>query len=84
MGAALFSGTLETIYGIKQCNNVSKAIPLTGRGSLEGCKMLRTPHCLDNRLRDGSKAVSPTLLPSSTLQIHYFSASGTYLCYEAE
>jgi hypothetical protein len=25
----------------------SKAIPVTGRGDLKGCEMLRIPHCLD-------------------------------------
>jgi hypothetical protein len=38
----------------------SKAIPVTGRGGLYGCEMLRILHCLDNRLRDGGKVVSPT------------------------
>jgi hypothetical protein len=28
----------------------SKAIPVTGRGGLQGYEMLRIPHCLDNRL----------------------------------
>jgi hypothetical protein len=28
----------------------SKAIPITGRGGLSGCEMLRIPHCLDSRL----------------------------------
>jgi hypothetical protein len=32
-----------------------KAIPVRGRGGLEGCEMLRIPHCLDNRLIDGGK-----------------------------
>jgi hypothetical protein len=27
-----------------------KAIPVTGRGDLYGCEMLRIPHCLENRL----------------------------------
>jgi hypothetical protein len=27
-----------------------KAIPVTGRGGLEGCEMLRIPHCIDSRL----------------------------------
>jgi hypothetical protein len=27
-----------------------KAIPVTGRGGLKGCEMLRIPHCLDIRL----------------------------------
>jgi hypothetical protein len=37
--------------------------------------MLKTAHCLDNRLTDGGKFVSPTQRPRSTLQKH-FSASG--------
>jgi hypothetical protein len=38
------------------------------------------PHCVDNRLTDGRKVVSPTLLVRSIPQEHYFSASGTYFC----
>jgi hypothetical protein len=41
----------------------SKAIPVTGRGGLWGCKTLRIPHCIDNRLTDGGKVVSPTHRP---------------------
>jgi hypothetical protein len=41
----------------------SKAIPVAGRGGLQGCKMLRIPHCLDNRLTNGGKVVSPTHRP---------------------
>jgi hypothetical protein len=37
--------------------------------------MVRIPHCLDNRLTDGSKVVSPTHRSRSTPQKHYFSAS---------
>jgi hypothetical protein len=29
---------------------LSKAIPVTGRGGLQGCEILRIPHCLGNRL----------------------------------
>jgi hypothetical protein len=36
--------------------------------------MLRIPHCLDNRLTDGGKVVSPTHRPRSTPHKHYFSA----------
>jgi hypothetical protein len=57
-----------------------KAIPVTGCGGLWGCDMLRIPHCLDNRLTDGGKVVSPTHWPHSTPQKHYFSASGTHFC----
>jgi hypothetical protein len=46
----------------------SKAIPVTGRGGLEGCKMLRIPHCLDNRLTDGIK-VTVALLPSNIFML---------------
>jgi hypothetical protein len=56
------------------------AIPVTGRGGLQDCEMLRIPHCLDSRLKDGSKVVSFTRLPRSTLSKHYFSASGTLFC----
>jgi hypothetical protein len=43
--------------------------------------MVRIPHCLDNRLIDGGKVVSPTNPPRSTSQKHYFPASGTHFCY---
>jgi hypothetical protein len=51
---------------------VSEAIPVTGRGGLQGCQMLRIPHCLDNRLIDGGKVVSPTHRPHFTPQKHFF------------
>jgi hypothetical protein len=37
--------------------------------------MLRFPHCLDKRLTDGGKIVSPTRPLVSTPQKHYSSAS---------
>jgi hypothetical protein len=44
--------------------------------------MLRIPHCLDNRLTDGGKVVSPTHPPHFTPQKHhYFYVSGTHFCY---
>jgi hypothetical protein len=49
----------------------SKAIPVTGRGDLEGCEMLRIRDCVDNRLTDGGNFVSLT---------HNFSASDTHFC----
>jgi hypothetical protein len=58
----------------------SKAIFVTGRGELQGCEMLRIPHCLDNRLTDCGKVVSPTHRLRSTPQKRYFSASGTHFC----
>jgi hypothetical protein len=40
----------------------SEAILVTGLGSLRvyGSETLRIPYCLESRLTDGSKAVSPT------------------------
>jgi hypothetical protein len=43
--------------------------------------MLKIPHCLDNRLTDGGKAISFTQRPLSISQKHYFSASGTNFGY---
>jgi hypothetical protein len=57
----------------------SEAILVTGRGGLQGCDMIKIPHCLDNGLTDGSNVVSPTHRPHSTPQKH-FSASGTHFC----
>jgi hypothetical protein len=37
-------------------------------------------HCLHNRLIDGGKVDSLTHRPNFTLQIHYFSVSGTHFC----
>jgi hypothetical protein len=37
--------------------------------------------CLDNRLTDGGKIVSPTHPPHFTPQKHYFSAPGTHFCW---
>jgi hypothetical protein len=46
--------------------------------------MLRIPHCLDSRLTDGSKVVSPTHPPHFTPQNHhYFYVSGTHFCITA-
>jgi hypothetical protein len=44
-----------------------KTFPVTDRGGLQGCEMLRIPHYLDNRLIDGGKVfrshTGGTLLP---------------------
>jgi hypothetical protein len=59
----------------------SKAIPVTGRGGLYGCEMLRILHFLDNRLTDGGEDVSLTHRPRSIAQKHFFiSDSGTNFC----
>jgi hypothetical protein len=53
------------IHYVEGCK--SKAIPVTDCGGLQ--------RCLDSRLRDGGKVVSPTHRPHSNPQKHYFSAS---------
>jgi hypothetical protein len=53
-----------------------KAISITGRGGLYGCEMLRIPHCLDNRLIDGSKVVSHTITILGIFHHPVFSGSG--------
>jgi hypothetical protein len=40
--------------------------------------MLRIPHCLDNRLTDDDKFVSPTYPPHFTPEKHYYFVSGTH------
>jgi hypothetical protein len=46
--------------------NKQRAITVTCLGGLQGCEMSRILHCLDNRLTDGGKVVSP-LYPQETL-----------------
>jgi hypothetical protein len=48
---------LEIPYCVKK-----KSIPVTGRGGLQGCKML-IPHFLDSWLIDGGEGVSLTRRP---------------------
>jgi hypothetical protein len=68
-------------YSTYKAPKKSKAIPVTGRTDLQGCDMLRIPHCLDNRLIDGGKVISLTHRPLSTPQKHYFfNVSGTQFC----
>jgi hypothetical protein len=50
----------------------SEAIPVAGRGGLKGVEMLRISHCLDNRLIDGGKVVSPTHRSHFTPRKHFF------------
>jgi hypothetical protein len=44
-----------------------KAIPITGRGGPQGCKKLRLPHFLDNRLTDGCDAAAALYPPGRFL-----------------
>jgi hypothetical protein len=48
------------------------AIPITDRGGLQGCEMLRIPHCLDTRLIDSGNVVSPMHRSHFTPQKHYY------------
>jgi hypothetical protein len=65
------------------CTNFYKekyAFPVTSRGGLFGSEKLKISHCLDNRLIDGGKVVSPTYWPRSAPKKHLFSVSGTHFC----
>jgi hypothetical protein len=50
-----------------------EAIPVTGRGGLQRCEMLRIPHFVDNRLIDDGEVVSLMHRPSTTLHELFFS-----------
>jgi hypothetical protein len=52
------------LYSAKE----KKAIPVSGRGGLKGCEI---PHCVDSRLTDVGKVVSPTHRTLSTPQKHF-------------
>jgi hypothetical protein len=67
-------------YSFTSAQYESEAIPVTGRGGLQGCEMLRIPQCLDNRFTHGGKAVSLTSWPRSIPYKHYFFTSGTHFC----
>jgi hypothetical protein len=53
-----------------------KAIPVTGRGGPQGCKISRLPHFLDSRLTDGGEVVSLTCWPPFTPR----KIPGTHIC----
>jgi hypothetical protein len=54
-------------------NTNNHPIEAVGRGGLQGCEMLRIPHCLDSRLTGGGKVVSLTRRPRCTPQKHFYS-----------
>jgi hypothetical protein len=58
-------------------NKVNKAIPVTGRGGLQGCKLSNNPHFLDNRLTEGGEIVSHTYRQHFTPR----NIIGTHFCY---
>jgi hypothetical protein len=56
-------------YVLSRSKSKTKAIPIRG---LQGCEMLRIPHCIDLLLTD-NMVVSPTHRPHFTPQKHYYS-----------
>jgi hypothetical protein len=56
------------------------AIPVTVRGGIWSCEMLKNPRFLDSRVTDGGKVVSLTPPAALSSQTRYFSASGTHFC----
>jgi hypothetical protein len=79
-GTSIHDVTFGPFYTSQRVTKI-KPLPVTDRGGLYGCEVLRIPHCLDNWLTTGGKVVRPTHRPRSTPQKRYFSASGTYFCY---
>jgi hypothetical protein len=57
----------------------SKAIPVTGRGCLYHCEILRIALCLDSRVTDDGEVVSLTRRQRSTPQ-KLFPLSGIHFC----
>jgi hypothetical protein len=49
-----------------------KISPVTARGGLYGCEMLRIAHCLDKQLTDGGEVVAIMCRQLSTPQKHIF------------
>jgi hypothetical protein len=58
------------LEGLGKSQVKNKAIPVTGRGGLLGCEMLKISHCLHNRLTAGGKVVNPTHRPRSASHKH--------------
>jgi hypothetical protein len=54
------------------------ALQLCPQQAVEACRLVR--RCLDSRLTDGGKVVSPTHRQRSTAQKLHVSASGTHCC----
>jgi hypothetical protein len=62
----------------------SKDIPITCRGSLWGCEMLRIPYCVYSRLTDGGEVVSLTSRLPCTTHKHFFFCFWYLFLLEAE
>jgi hypothetical protein len=58
----------------EQVSRVKKAVPVTSRGGLKGCEMLRILHFLANWLTDAGEVVSLMPLPPRKIL-------GTHFCY---
>jgi hypothetical protein len=57
----------------------SKSIIVKRCGGLQGCEMLRIPHCRDSRLTDGSEVASLPRGCALLLRNIFISVSGIYL-----
>jgi hypothetical protein len=56
VGNSNFAITIKKVKSKKKKKKKKKnPIPVTGRGGLLGCVMLRIPHCLDSQLIDEAK-----------------------------
>jgi hypothetical protein len=57
---------------VHYCKTKSNANHVTGHGNIKACKMLRIPHCLENRHADGDEVVSLMHWPRYTPQKHFY------------
>jgi hypothetical protein len=62
----------NTEKNLKVTAKKGKDIPVTNHGGPQGYERLRLSHCLDKRLIDGGKVVSPTRWPHFTPRFLYF------------
>jgi hypothetical protein len=74
----------DTLEISQRKSKKSKAIPVAGHEGPQSCETLRVPHYLDNRLKDGGKAVSLTRRPRFTPQENYLINSWYSFLLEAE
>jgi hypothetical protein len=54
--------------------------PLTGRGELQSCEMLRISHCIDNQLTLAVRLSTSRTVRALFHRNIFISASGTHLC----
>jgi hypothetical protein len=66
----------------RRSDKSSKAIRVTGRGSLQVCEALKIPHCLDNRHIDGGEAGRLMHRQRFTPQKHLLAISGAHFSWK--